>query len=249
MLTRLVTKQDSMLLLNEDIQRHEKLALIFDPELGRGIAARKIIEVGELITTLHSTGSLTLAEIRAATDAIDNGALDPKALKILYDVIQVEEDRFMLPTPSVGFLLNHSCDPNAALVAAQDRFEFRAIRKIAIGEEVRWNYATTMGDWFTMQCKCGSSACYGIVAGPLSLSCIAREEMLKQFGEEMLLPHIARWLRTGDCPSHLTGERYLRDFEGEAAMKKRILLKHPRLHHEVHKRVRAALANLRGSNE
>ncbi|MEK7830159.1 MAG: hypothetical protein AAB401_03690, partial [Acidobacteriota bacterium] len=99
-------------------------------------------------------------------------------------------------------------------------------------------------DWFTMQCKCGSSTCCGIVAGPLSLSCIAREEMLKQFGEELLLPHIARWLRTGDCPSHLTGERYLRDFEGEAAMKKRILLKHPRLHPEVHKRVRAALSEL-----
>lgn len=239
-----------MSLLNEDIESHRKLKLIFEQELGRGIVAREVIETEEVITSLRSLGSLTLSEIRAATDAIDNGLLHPKALKILYDVIQVDEDHFLLPTPSVGFVLNHSCDPNTALVAAQDGFVFRAIRKIAVGEEVRWNYATTMGDWFTMQCKCGSSICRGIVAGPLSLSCIAREEMLKQFGEELLLPHIVRWLKTEDCPNHLTGERYLRDFEGEAAMKEEILLKYPRLHPEVHKRVRAALvANPRGSNE
>lgn len=231
-----------MLLLSEDLNNHENLALNFSQKLGRGINAREDIEVGEHITSLRSPGWLTIADIRTATDAIDAGRLSAKALKILYDVIQVEEDRFLLPTPSVGFLLNHSCDPNAVLLAARDGFEFRAMRRITANEEVRWNYATTMGDWFTMQCRCETAGCYGIVAGPLSLSRNAREEMLKQFGEALLLPHVARWLKTKGCPPHLTGERYLRDFEGEQALKAEFLMRHPRLHPEVHQRVREALA-------
>ncbi len=234
-----------MCFLLRDIKNHKALALTFTEELGWGVTAREEIDVGESITVLDSPDWVTIDEIRMATDAIDAGLLDPAALKILYDVIQVEEDRYLLPTPTVGFLFNHSCAPNAVLLKTQNGFEFRAVRWIAANEEIRWNYATTMGDWFTMQCKCESDCCFGLVAGPLSLSLEARAAMLEEFGEEQLLPHVVQWLRRDDCPAELTGERYLRDFEGEDAKKIEILTGHPRLHPEVHRRVQGELVQVK----
>lgn len=236
-----VAQQSSVLPILSDIIENKTFTLTYTQKLGWGIAAREYVQEGEFLTALLSSDWLTLAEIRAATDAIDEGLLNPAALKILYDVIQVEEDKFLLPTPTAGFLFNHSCDPNAALVRTKTGFEFRAIKRISVGEEIHWDYATSIGDWFTLQCRCGSENCQGIVAGPLSLSLKARTEMLELFGEDRLLSHVVRWLRRTDCPIELTGERYLRDFEGEATMKIDILTKHPRLHPEVHKRVQAAL--------
>ena len=42
-----------------------------------------------------------------------------------------------------------------------------ALRPLAIGEEIRWDYSTSMwedhdGAW-TMPCRCGSAACRGVV--------------------------------------------------------------------------------------
>ena len=60
-----------------------------------------------------------------------------------------------------GVFINHSCDPNAGVA---DDAVVVALRPIAAGEEVRFDYSTSMweGLW-TMPCRCGAAGCRGVV--------------------------------------------------------------------------------------
>ena len=60
-----------------------------------------------------------------------------------------------------GLFANHSCCPNAGIRAD---VVLIALRDILPGEEIRYDYSTTMweGIW-TMQCLCGSKRCRGLV--------------------------------------------------------------------------------------
>jgi hypothetical protein len=65
----------------------------------------------------------------------------------------------LLEAPAV--YANHSCDPNAGI---RDNRELVAIRAIAPGEEICFDYSTTMAENFwTMRCLCGSPQCRGTV--------------------------------------------------------------------------------------
>jgi SET domain-containing protein len=57
---------------------------------------------------------------------------------------------------------NHSCDPN---LAVQGQIVFVALRDIAAGEELTHDWATTDDDDYTLECRCGSVACRGIITG------------------------------------------------------------------------------------
>jgi hypothetical protein len=55
---------------------------------------------------------------------------------------------------------NHSCDPNTGLTP---ELALRAVRDIAIGEEISFDYSTTMledNSW-TLECGCNSALCRG----------------------------------------------------------------------------------------
>ncbi len=57
--------------------------------------------------------------------------------------------------------INHSCDPNSGIV---DDMTFIALRDIAKGEEVRFDYSTALYErLWTMKCSCGAPNCRGIV--------------------------------------------------------------------------------------
>jgi hypothetical protein len=57
--------------------------------------------------------------------------------------------------------LNHSCDPNAGIV--RDRLLI-ALRPIAVGEEIRFDYSTTMnGDRWTAPCRCEAALCRRVI--------------------------------------------------------------------------------------
>lgn len=81
--------------------------------------------------------------------------------------IQIAEHLFIGPlTPAEredGMLhLNHSCDPN---VGIQGQIVFAAMRAIAAGAELTFDYATGDDDDWTMHCHCGTAACRGTVTG------------------------------------------------------------------------------------
>ena len=74
---------------------------------------------------------------------------------------QVDYDRYVVPRKdSVGWFLNHSCDPNC-LVAG---LSIVTGRNIAKGEELTFDYSSDV-DWpgFAMKCRCGARTCRGTV--------------------------------------------------------------------------------------
>jgi hypothetical protein len=57
---------------------------------------------------------------------------------------------------------NHSCDPN---IAVQGQIVFVALREIAAGEELTHDWTTTDDAVYAIECRCGSTACRGIITG------------------------------------------------------------------------------------
>ena len=113
---------------------------------GRGLFAAENIAAGEAIVQL-SGPELTLHEVRALGAAAANA-------------LQIGIGRYLyLDEP--GRFANHSCSPNAAVVG--DRV-LAAIRDISPGEEICFDYSTTVSDGWTMECLCGAPECRGLVA-------------------------------------------------------------------------------------
>lgn len=75
-------------------------------------------------------------------------------------LLQIDMDTYIVPRPP-AVLVNHSCRPNAGIVEA---VRLVAICPIRAGEEIRFDYSTTMDEeaW-TMQCRCGAPSCRGVV--------------------------------------------------------------------------------------
>jgi uncharacterized protein len=74
--------------------------------------------------------------------------------------LQIDDEEYLDIEPP-GVFVNHSCEPNAGIV--EDRV-LVALRPILRGEEIRFDYSTTMWeDMWTMECRCGSSRCRGVV--------------------------------------------------------------------------------------
>jgi len=114
--------------------------------IGHGLFATEPIAASREI--MQFTGPhLTLAQVRA------KGPLAANALQIGIDSY--------LDLDPPGRLVNHSCDPNAAVF---DNVRLIALRDIDAGEEIRFDYSTTISDGWTMPCLCGSIHCRGVVA-------------------------------------------------------------------------------------
>ena len=60
--------------------------------------------------------------------------------------------------------LNHSCEPNGYIDATE--LICRALRDIAAGEEITFNYLTTESEMdVPFNCRCGSANCFGFIQG------------------------------------------------------------------------------------
>jgi uncharacterized protein len=84
--------------------------------------------------------------------------------------LQIEE-RFMLwmrdsEVSEDTDYFNHSCDPNCGM---QGQIFLVAMRDIAVGEEITFDYCLTLSEWegsdlsFEMECRCGAAHCRGRV--------------------------------------------------------------------------------------
>ncbi|MDB5695464.1 MAG: protein-lysine N-methyltransferase [Sphingomonas bacterium] len=78
--------------------------------------------------------------------------------------VQIGPDEYLGPSGRVDDLINHSCDPNAGLRFGAGGVFLVALRPIAAGEEVSWDYSTTLkdSDW-RMPCDCRAATCRGLI--------------------------------------------------------------------------------------
>lgn len=82
--------------------------------------------------------------------------------------LRIAHDRYMGPSGRIDDLINHSCAPNAGLRFTDDGVFLVALATIESGEEVAWDYSTTLADGDgTMICACGAAACRGRI-GPFA---------------------------------------------------------------------------------
>lgn len=115
-------------------------------EVGLGVFAGRHFEAGETILVFEG-------EIVGRDHPIH---YSPQSGYLL----QIAKEAYIYPV-SPGYYVNHSCDPNAG-IAGSDRLI--AIRAIEEGEEIRFDYSTTMDeDLWTMDCRCGAARCRSLI--------------------------------------------------------------------------------------
>lgn len=108
--------------------------------------------------------------------------------------VQVTPEHYMGPSGRIDDLINHSCAPNAGLRFASDGVFLVAIRDIAAGEEIAWDYSTTLkeSNWH-MICQCRSAECRRVIGNFATLS----DERQEWFRSHNL---VAPYLRRRDEP-------------------------------------------------
>ena len=62
---------------------------------------------------------------------------------------------------SMAMFINHSCDPNCETEEVRGRVWIRAIRDIAAGEEITYDYCLYDGGEDEATCNCGANSCRG----------------------------------------------------------------------------------------
>lgn len=115
--------------------------------------------------------------------------------------LQIGHDLYLGPSGGVDDLFNHSCAPNAGLRFDGGRIGLIALRPIAPGEEICWDYSTTLADpGWRMDCACGAPECRGSIAAFASLPDARRDWYLAR---NLVAPYLrdppapARVPRTG----------------------------------------------------
>ena len=80
--------------------------------------------------------------------------------------LQVGLDAWMWSSGGVDDLVNHSCGPNTGLVTLGGGHFLVALRDIAQGEELTFDYSTSMvGEPVDIEhCRCGARECRGVVS-------------------------------------------------------------------------------------
>jgi hypothetical protein len=118
---------------------------------GHGVFARRPIARGELLAVFGGT-VVSAEQLRSASPTFRRLTL------------QIDEDLFVVSTvegPADWF--NHACEPNAGL---RGQLSLVAIRSIAAGEEVCYDYAMSDGSAYDeFPCDCGAGRCRGRVSG------------------------------------------------------------------------------------
>ncbi len=123
-----------------------RAVIVGDCSLGKGLYAGRPFSAGERI--------LNLSGCRFDRD-------DPiHHLAVGANLLQTGRLTYILLEPP-GVFANHSCNPNAGILGNR---HLVAIRAIAAGEEIRYDYSTTMDeDYWTLDCRCGEPGCRGLV--------------------------------------------------------------------------------------
>ncbi len=125
---------------------------------GKGVFSKNKINQGQTICFL--TGEL--CSLEEVLKRVDEGREEPS------DPLGVDDEKY-LDLDEISRTFNHSCEPNSYI---RGQNELVAIRNISGGEEITYDYSTTMNDneekiikagrnLWTCKCYCGSDKCRG----------------------------------------------------------------------------------------
>jgi len=139
------------------------------PGMGTGVFATRDIRKDELI-----------AEFRGPRIKIPDMTGIPDEVWSHFFNVGVDE-YIIAREPAVR--TNHSCDPNAGI--ADDHFLI-AMRDIAEGEQVTFDYSVITADNWKLECRCGSPACRKVISNYVDLP----ETVKKKYD-----PYTPEWIK------------------------------------------------------
>lgn len=128
-----------------------KTLLVQPSRNGLGVFAQKEFGAGDVVMPI--TGKLITCYL---DDDIDERTRD--------NAFRFDAERYVSPDGDAQFV-NHSCEPNTKIVKKNQKLFIVAIRTIQKGEEIVFDYSTTLAsnDIWSMQCNCGNNICRGVV--------------------------------------------------------------------------------------
>jgi hypothetical protein len=91
--------------------------------------------------------------------------------------LQVETDLWLCSDGSLlDDCINHSCEPNAGFLHGDP--VLYALRDIAAGEEICWDYSTSISEaGWSLECCCGAAGCRGVARSWGELPAAHRERL------------------------------------------------------------------------
>ena len=118
-------------------------------------------------SSIHAAGCYTMHPIRKNSLVVEYDG--PRFTKDVAD--ERYKDRFITYLFSIGkevidgfgtaMFLNHSCNPNCETVEIDGRIWIKALRNIAPGEELTYEYNLHDSDDDDADCYCGAARCRG----------------------------------------------------------------------------------------
>lgn len=117
---------------------------------------------------IHAVGVYTTTAIPRGSRVVeyDGPRITPEEADRLYDGLSrtylygLSDGKTVIDGEGLGAYLNHSCDPNCEVEEIKGRVWLLALRDIAAGEELVWDY-NLYDDESPAPCTCGSANCRG----------------------------------------------------------------------------------------
>lgn len=114
------------------------------PMQGQGVFASKHFDKGDFVLTIDDTHVVT-----------DETKLTPEQHE--FDLDYLADRTIVMQSPEK--FINHSCDPNVYVKTENGVRNVYAMREIAEGDEITYDYAVNGDNDGTFPCHCGSKNC------------------------------------------------------------------------------------------
>jgi hypothetical protein len=117
---------------------------------------------------IHSVGVFTNVAIRKGSRIVEytGPRISPEEADRLYEAAPrtylygLGDGKVIIDGEGIAAYLNHSCEPNCEIDEIRNRAYIFAVRDIAAGEELLWDY-NLYDDDDPAPCHCGSPKCRG----------------------------------------------------------------------------------------
>jgi|SRR5579872_19870 len=141
---------------------------------------------------IHSVGVYTSTPIRKGARVVEykGERITPEEADRRYDgasrtyLYGLEDGKTVIDGDGLGAFLNHSCDPNCEVDEIKGRVWIFALRSIAAGEELVWDY-NLYDDEDPAPCYCGSKKCRGTMYSREWMAKMRRKEARRKKKLEM----------------------------------------------------------------
>lgn len=156
---------------------------------GLGLFTARPVPVNGIVLDVHDENYLAAA--RPYAELLASGLSHG-------DIFQVSPDLFLPPYGQLDDFTNHSCEPNCGLRVYTSGFDMIALRDIAAGEELTYDYSTHLENpQENMTCRCGVASCRSVIRSFSQLPLLLRQKYLDR-------GIVAKFIvenQTRDCPA------------------------------------------------